>query len=385
MVFNPDKFQLAKEELQYAGYMVGNVNIRPTDSYLQAIRDFPAPQNISDMRSWYGLINQVADSFCKTPVSEPFRKLLKPATPYIWTDELDKAFQDSKLKIISLVKEGVKLFVVDRHTCLSKDYSKSGIGWILQQKNCKCAKITPRCCDEGWDLILAGGHFNIPAETRYFLTEGEALAIAVALESSRYYTLGCPKLMVAADHKPLLGILSDRAFDSIDNPCLIRIKQKTLPWNFDLVYVPGKQHVAADGFSRRSQNAVFHILAEIASHGVRYKIQLLVQQATVDNHRTYKPINEATVVNINAAPAVITWEMLKHDTAKDDVLTKVMKQVEKGFPDSRHQVHKDVQLYHNYRHQLSTTEGVLCYKNRVVIPTEPVSHQMLQSFFIRSC
>ena len=272
MVFNPDKFQLAKEELQYAGYMVGNVNIRPTDSYLQAIRDFPAPQNISDMRSWYGLINQVAYSFCKTPVSEPFRKLLKPATPYIWTDELDKAFQDSKLKIISLVKEGVKLFVVDRHTCLSKDYSKSGIGWILQQKNCKCAKITPRCCEGGWDLILAGGRFNIPAETRYSPTEGEALAIAVALESSRYYTLGCPKLMVAADHKPLLGILSDRAFDSIDNPCLIRIKQKTLPWNFDLVYVPGKQHVAADGFSRCSQNAVFHILAEIASHGVRYKI-----------------------------------------------------------------------------------------------------------------
>ena len=149
MVFNPDKFQLAKEELQYAGYMVGNVNIRPTDSYLQAIRDFPAPQNISDMRSWYGLINQVAYSFCKTPVSEPFRKLLKPATPYIWTDELDKAFKDSKLKIINLVKEGVDQFVVDRHTCLSTDYSKSGIGWVMQQKNCKCAAITPRCCPGG--------------------------------------------------------------------------------------------------------------------------------------------------------------------------------------------------------------------------------------------
>ena len=102
MVF---KFQFSKEELQYAGYMVGNNNITPTDSYLQAIHDFPAPQNISDMRSWYGLINQVAYSFCNTPVMEPFRKLLKPATPYIWIDDLDKAFKDSKLKIINLVKE----------------------------------------------------------------------------------------------------------------------------------------------------------------------------------------------------------------------------------------------------------------------------------------
>ena len=70
-------------------------------------------------------------------------------------------------------------------------------GWVLQQKNCKCAVVTLRCCPGGWNLILAGGRFNIPAEI-----------------SSK-------------------------------------IKQKTLPWNLDLVYVPGKQHVAADRSSRR--------------------------------------------------------------------------------------------------------------------------------------
>ena len=60
--------------------------------------------------------------------------------------------------------------------------------------------------------------FNIPAEGRYSPTEGEALAIAVALENSRYYTPGCPKLFIATDHKPLLGILGDRALDKINNP-----------------------------------------------------------------------------------------------------------------------------------------------------------------------
>ena len=56
---------------------------------------------------------------------------------------------------------------------------------------------------------MAGGRFTIPAETRYSPTEGEALEVAVGLESSRYYTLGCPRLYVATDHKPLLGILND--------------------------------------------------------------------------------------------------------------------------------------------------------------------------------
>ena len=55
-----------------------------------------------------------------------------------------------------------------------------------------------------------------------------------------------------------------------------------------------------------------------------------------------------------------------------------MEKLEKGFPDSSHQVHQDVQPYHRYRDQLSIMDGVLCYKNRVVIPTE-LRQQVLQT------
>ena len=193
--------------------------------------------------------------------------------------------------------------------------------------------------------------------------------------------------MVATDHKPLLGIFGDRALDTIDNTRLVRIKQKTLPWNFDLVYVPGKQHVAADWIARRNQKAVLHLLAEIAEHGVRYKIHTLGKQAQVDNLRSYKPSNSPVFRNGNTAPVfrngntapvVITWEMLKNSTAKDEVLDKVIKQALKGFPVSKHQLHRDVQPYHNYRHQLAITEGVLLYKSRVVIPME-LREQVLQT------
>ena len=47
----------------------------------------------------------------------------------------------------------------------------SGLGWILLQKTCDCHVISPRCCHTGWDLVLAGGRFNIPAETKYSPTE----------------------------------------------------------------------------------------------------------------------------------------------------------------------------------------------------------------------
>ena len=108
---------------------------------------------------------------------------------------------------------------------------------------------------------MAGGRFTIPAETRYSPVEGEALAVAVGLESSSYYTLGCRKLYVATDHKPLLAILNDRALDTIVSPRLLRINERTLAWQFDLVYVPGNRQAAADALSRKKSLAVLASLS----------------------------------------------------------------------------------------------------------------------------
>ena len=115
---------------------------------------------------------------------------------------LKEAFVKSKDEIIRLVKHGVKQFQPEKVTCLSTDFSKGGLGWILQQKNCKCEVVSPLCCETGWDLVLAGGRFTNDAESRYAPVEGEALAIAAALENSRYYTLGCPDLHIATDQNP---------------------------------------------------------------------------------------------------------------------------------------------------------------------------------------
>ena len=90
------------------------------------------------------------------------------------------------------------------------------------QKYCKCPADTPTCCKEGWKLCLVGSRFTSPAESRYAPVEGEALAVAEALKKTRHFTLGCKKLTVGVDHKPLLGLLGDRRMDNIENPRLLR-------------------------------------------------------------------------------------------------------------------------------------------------------------------
>jgi hypothetical protein len=59
MVFSPDKFVFTKETVEVAGFEITKKGIKPTDKYIEAIRNFPTPTNISEVRSWFGLINQV--------------------------------------------------------------------------------------------------------------------------------------------------------------------------------------------------------------------------------------------------------------------------------------------------------------------------------------
>ena len=54
--------------------------------------------------------------------------------------------------------------------------------------------------------------------------------MAVGLEQFKFYTLGCPRPYIATDQKPLV------------NPRIVSIKERTLWWNFEILYVAGKNN-----------------------------------------------------------------------------------------------------------------------------------------------
>jgi hypothetical protein len=101
----------------------------------------------------------VAYSFVKTEHMAPFRHWLSQSQPFVWDKTMETTFRKSKERIIELIVKGVASFDVDLVTCLSPDYSKRCMCWILQQKTCSCPDIVPTCCEDGWRLVLAGGHF----------------------------------------------------------------------------------------------------------------------------------------------------------------------------------------------------------------------------------
>ena len=180
----------------------------------------------------------------------PFRNLLKPSTEFLWTPDLQEAFEKSKEEILRAVEKGVRTYDMGKITCLATDWSKAGIGFMLLQKECNCTDITPVCCSSGWSLVFAGSRFTSGAESRYSPVEGEALGVAWALEKSKHFTLGCPQLLIAVDHQPLLKVLGDRHLEDIPNPRLLNLKEKTLRFKFSLVHVPGSKNKSPDAASR---------------------------------------------------------------------------------------------------------------------------------------
>ena len=60
--------------------------------YLNAIQNFLTPKNITDVWSWFGLVNQVANYEQLCNVLVPFKLFLSLKRKFQWSDVLDKAF-----------------------------------------------------------------------------------------------------------------------------------------------------------------------------------------------------------------------------------------------------------------------------------------------------
>ena len=94
--------------------------------------------------------------------------------------------------------------------CIVTDWSKKGFGFCLLKKKCDCVELTPVCCIGGWVLVMCSSRYTTSAESRYSLAKEECLGVVWALKKVKYFMQSCEWLIIAVDHKPLLGILGDR-------------------------------------------------------------------------------------------------------------------------------------------------------------------------------
>lgn len=354
VVLNPDKFQFAQREVDFAGFRICDDRIDPLPKYFDAIRNFPVPTSITDIRSWFGLVNQVANYGKLSDIMAPFRPFLSPKVKFEWTPDLNRAFEESKQAIIEAIRHGVEIFDVNKTTCLRPDWSIKGVGYFLSQRHCACKLDPTACCavhPNGWRITLAGSRFLSSAEQRYAPIEGEALAIAWSLEQTKFFTQGCEDLMVITDHKPLVKIFGDRTLDEITNTRLFRLKQRTLPWFFSIAHLPGKTNLAADATSR---HPTFSTAEEVDVNSLELSDQ--TEHAVM-----------ASIRQESEELTSISWQILAQQTAADDGMQALLDTVHAGFPETSRSDARTAP-YWRYRDSMYASDGVVMYEDRVVVP-----------------
>ena len=374
IILNPEKFTFAADEVEFAGFEITMTNVRPCDRFLNAILDFPTPINLTDIRSWFGLVNQVSYAFSMAERMLPFRNLLKPTTKFEWTEELEAAFQTSKRIIVEEIENGVRIYDKSRPTCLATDWSKSGVGFWLFQKHCTCTDVKPFCCNSGWKIALVGSRFTSPAESRYAPVEGEALAVVYALDKARYFVLGCTDLTIAVDHKPLLKLFGDRFLEDIPNSRLRNLKEKTLRYRFKMVHIPGVKHKVADGLSRHPVNPpeTIELQDDVATIPSWTSLPTQHPLYTSHTHSDTSDVEASISAMINSTFNIspftsVTWDLVRTATASDEIMNTLLAHIENGFPEKSEML-QGLHTYYQFRDSLNSVDGVILYNDRVLVP-----------------
>ena len=124
---NREKFKFCLTEVQFAGFTLTSEGYSVNKSIVKAIGDFPTPSSRTDLRSFCGLVNQLASSTRDVATAlAPLRPLLSSHNDFLWTEVHGEAFQSAKQLLTSAPT--LAYFDATKETRLHTDASTLGLG-----------------------------------------------------------------------------------------------------------------------------------------------------------------------------------------------------------------------------------------------------------------
>lgn len=105
IALNTEKVVFAESSLVFGSYVVDSTGFRPDSELTQAILELPTAKNITDLRAFFGLCQQVGDFSNQIAAAlSPLSLLLKKSYLWVWSISHDDAFQRART-VLSEVPE----------------------------------------------------------------------------------------------------------------------------------------------------------------------------------------------------------------------------------------------------------------------------------------
>ena len=231
------KCEFFRSEVEFLGHRIGANGLSVSQDKVQAVRDWPTPKNVHDVRSFLGLAGfyrRFVKDFSK--IALPITELTKEkTTPFVWGQRQQQAFDALKAALCSapvlLTPDPSKPYTLNCDAC---DYA---VGATLQQDH-----------GNGLQPVAYMSRKLKPAEINYDTREKEFMALVDACSHWRHYLHSDQPFTLLSDHDSLkyhktMPHLSGR---------LARWVEKMAEFDYNIEHIAGSKNVVADALSRRA-------------------------------------------------------------------------------------------------------------------------------------
>ena len=230
----PRKCCLFARKTDYLGHVISERGIEVSPEKVAAVRDWPQPEDATDIRSFLGTANYYR-RFIRgyATIAAPLHRLTEKDSMFVWTGECQDAF--NKLKEQLAEAPVLKFPVPNVRYVLDTDASNTGIRAVLSQ------------IVDGEERVLGFASRTLSKpERNYCVTRRELLAVVHFVKYFRSYLFG-HHFTIRTDHSSLRWLL---AFKDPQNQ-VARWIQTLSEYDFEIEHRPGVKHGNADGLSRQ--------------------------------------------------------------------------------------------------------------------------------------
>ncbi|KAJ8337414.1 hypothetical protein SKAU_G00386340 [Synaphobranchus kaupii] len=170
---NPKKCQLLRRETAFLGHIVSERGVATDPSKVAAVRDWPVPGNVGELRSFLGLASYYR-RFVRdfTTLASTLHRLTDKCRPFVWQEGQSMAFDQLRAALteapLLAYPDAQRPFIVDT------DASNTGVGAVLSQED-----------EDGERVVAYYSRALGKAERNYCVTRRELLAVVRALHHFR--------------------------------------------------------------------------------------------------------------------------------------------------------------------------------------------------------